>query len=249
MDRIVKEFYANLTNECVDENSFMYEKVYVRGSWCSFSPKDIVDALGLPYPVETIDMPFDRVVFFVELTGNPNTKLQESMHISQLTYHYAVLMRFALSNWFLCSNAVNVSNELAFFLFKLSTGVPIDMADTIYEQIMSFRKGKNPRLNLIFLNLIYKILSSQHELIFDNEVVEAPTRGLAFKIIERPSQAKGTKKAARMESPDDTDTGTGDASTLFAATKIAALNVCVTRVENGQHQILRKLESILEKLA
>lgn len=29
VDRIVKEFYANLTEKCVDENSFMFERVYV----------------------------------------------------------------------------------------------------------------------------------------------------------------------------------------------------------------------------
>ena len=33
MDRVVKEFYANLTEECLDESSFMFGKVYVRGFW------------------------------------------------------------------------------------------------------------------------------------------------------------------------------------------------------------------------
>ena len=30
VDRVVKEFYDNVTDECLDENSFMFEKVYVR---------------------------------------------------------------------------------------------------------------------------------------------------------------------------------------------------------------------------
>ena len=108
VDRIVKEFYANLTYACVDESSFMYERIYIRKSWCSFSPKDVADALGLPYPVETIDVPLDRTVVFAELTRDPNIELQESMYISQLTYHHAALMSFALLNWFPCFNVVNV---------------------------------------------------------------------------------------------------------------------------------------------
>ena len=78
----------------------------------------------------------------------------------------------------------------------------------------------------------------------DNEAKEAPSCGLIFKITERASQAKGGK----LDSADDTDTARTNASSLYVATKIAALTVRVTRMENGQSQILRKLESISEKL-
>lgn len=90
VNRIVKEFYANLTDECVDENFFMFEKAYIRRSWCSFTPKNVADAFALPYPIEAPDVPFDRAVIFAELIGDPNIKLKESMHISQFTYHHAV---------------------------------------------------------------------------------------------------------------------------------------------------------------
>ena len=64
VDRVVKEFYANLTDEHQDESSFMFEKVYVCGLWCSFTSKDVADALALPYSVEVPNMPFDRAVIF-----------------------------------------------------------------------------------------------------------------------------------------------------------------------------------------
>ena len=248
VDRIVREFYANITEDCLDENSFMHEKVFVRGSWCSFSPKDIADALHLPYPVAATEVVFDRATVFAEITGDPKIELQESMHISLLTYHNAALMRFAISNWIPCSNMVNVSNELAFFLFKLSTGVPIDLAETIHEQIMSFRRGKKPKQNLIFPHLIYKIISTQHELMLDNEALEGPSRGLTFKIIERTSSSKGSKKGGKLDNSDDPDNSPAAASSHPVATEVAALTIRMSRLEIGQGQILRKLEVISEKL-
>ena len=68
---------------------------------------------------------------------------------------HAVLMRFALSIWLPCSNVVNISNELIFLLFKITTGAQIDLADLIYDQIMSFRKGKKSKLNFVLPDLIY----------------------------------------------------------------------------------------------
>lgn len=142
VDRVVKFFYANITDECLDENSFMFRKVYVRGSWYSFSPKDVANALTLPSNVEPADVPFDSMVVFAELACDPNIKLTESMNIFQLTYQHTVLIRFALSIWFPCSDAINVSNELAFLMFKITTSAQVDLEDVIYEQIMSLHKGK-----------------------------------------------------------------------------------------------------------
>ena len=248
VDRVVREFYANLTEECMDENSFMFERVYVRGNWCSFSPKDVADALEVPYPIDTPEVPFDRAAIFAELCGDPNVEVQESMHISHLTYQNATLMRFAISNWIPCSNMVNVSNELAFFLFKFSTGVPIDLAETIYEQIMSFRKGKKPKLNLVFPHLIYKVISAQHDLMLENESLETASRGQTFRVLDRSSLAKGSKKGGKLETTEDQDPSPAAASSSSAASDIAVLTARLSRMEIGQGHILKKLETISEHL-
>lgn len=171
-----------------------------------------------------------------------------SMDISHLTYQNAALMRFSISNWIPCSNMVNVSNELAFFLFKFSTGVTIDLAETIYDQIMTFRKGKNLKLNLIFPHLIYKIVSAQHDLMLDNESMESPSRGLTFKILERSSLEKGSKKGGKMEFTDDQDPSPAAASSSSAASEIAVLIARQSRMEIGQGHIMKKLDSISEHL-
>ena len=138
----------------------------------------------------------------------------ESEEIDEDRYvHTPALMRFALSNWFPCSNAVVVSNELAFLLFKLSSGVHIDLAETILEQIMSFRKGRNPSFNL--------------SLMLDNNAEEEPSSDIMSEITERLSQAKSSKRTTRMDSPDDTEAAPVDAASISVATEIA---------ESGLHE-------------
>ncbi|KAM6592843.1 hypothetical protein CsatA_000546 [Cannabis sativa] len=168
------------------------------------------------------------------------------MHMSQLTYQHAALMRFALSNWFPCSNPVNVSNELAFFLYKVSIGAKIDLADMIWEQIVSHRKGKKPRLNLIFPHLIYKILSDQEELILENESIEMPAVGPTFKIPEKPPQGKAAQKKARSASPGLTNDPAAASASTSASTEMAEFNLRLGRMETSQALLLRKMDNIMK---
>lgn len=52
VERVVNEFYANLTNDVLDPKSPHFEKVYVCGRSYSFAPKDI--AIALQIPIATI---------------------------------------------------------------------------------------------------------------------------------------------------------------------------------------------------
>ena len=138
----------------------------------------------------------------------PSLSDDESDEIDEDRYvHTPALMRFALSNWFPCSNAVFVSNELAFLLFKLSSGVHIDLAESILEQIMAFRKGRNPSFNL--------------SLMLDNNAEEEPSSDMS-EITERLSQVKSSKRTTRMDSPDDTEAAPVDTASGLHEWKIAS---------------------------
>ncbi|KAM6542073.1 hypothetical protein CsatB_006520 [Cannabis sativa] len=246
VDRIVKEFYANITDEFPYEDSFMFGKVFVRGHWYSFTVKDVAEALNLPMGIETTDVEFDRQKVFGYLSGDNEIELSDTMHMSQLTYQHAALMRFSLSNWFPCSNPVNVSNELAFFLYKVSIGAKIDLADMIWEQIVSLRKGKKPRLNIIFPHLIYKILSDQEELILDNESIEMPAVRTTFKIPEKPPQGKAAQRKARSASPGLTNDPAAASASTSAPTEMAEFNLRLGRMETSQALLLRKMDNIIK---
>uniref|UniRef100_A0A803QRP2 Uncharacterized protein n=1 Tax=Cannabis sativa TaxID=3483 RepID=A0A803QRP2_CANSA len=168
------------------------------------------------------------------------------MHMSQFTYHHAALMRFALSNLFPCSDPVNVANEFAFFLYKVSTSVKIDLTYMIWEQIVSLRKSKKLRSNLIFPHLIYKILSNQKELILENESIETSIVGTTFKVPEKSPQGKSAKKKARFASLSATDEPAAPSSSTSAPTELAEFNLCLGRMETSQALLLKRMDIIMK---
>ncbi|XP_062114085.1 uncharacterized protein LOC133825111 [Humulus lupulus] len=143
VDRIVKEFYANLTNEIIEPKSPLYYKVFVRGHWFSFSPQDIAHALHLPLDVEEDDdlATLDRDTIITELVGQKMVWPSNTViSVSNLTYTYAVLHKFATTNWKLTSHTATISFDMASFLYKVGTGIGINLAMVIHDQIIGFRK-------------------------------------------------------------------------------------------------------------
>ncbi|XP_062113087.1 uncharacterized protein LOC133824237 [Humulus lupulus] len=185
VERVVKEFYANLTNDVLDPKSPHFEKVYVRGQWYSFAPKDI--AIALQIPIATVEdqaaETLDRDEVLSELVGqrmqwSPNTVLL----VTNLTNMYAVLHKFATSNWKPTSHTNTISFDLAAFLYKVGTGIEVDLAKHIFDQIVGFRRGNRKSLNLPFPHLIYKILSMQNNVIkLETEDLVLATTAVSFR--------------------------------------------------------------------
>ncbi|XP_062075366.1 uncharacterized protein LOC133779419 [Humulus lupulus] len=143
VDRIVKEFYANLTNEIVEPKSPLYCKVFVRGHWFSFSPQDIAHVLHLPLDVEDDDdlASLDKDAVITELVGQEMVWPSNTViSVTNLTYTYVVLHKFAATNWKPTSYTVTISFDMASFLYKVGTGIGINLAMFIYVQIIGFRK-------------------------------------------------------------------------------------------------------------
>ncbi|XP_062086269.1 uncharacterized protein LOC133792384 [Humulus lupulus] len=121
VDRIVKEFYANLTNEIIEHKSPLYCKVFVRGHWFSFSPQDIAHALHLPLDVKDDDdlATLDKDTVITELVGQKMVWPSNIViSVSNLTYTYAVLHKFATTNWKPTSHTATISFDMALFLYK-----------------------------------------------------------------------------------------------------------------------------------
>ncbi|XP_062103310.1 uncharacterized protein LOC133814359 [Humulus lupulus] len=133
VDRIVKEFYANLTNEIIEPKSSLYNKVFVRGHWFSFSPQDIAHALHIPLDVEDDDdlASLDKDTVITELVGKKMVWPSNIViSVSNLTYTYVVLHKFATTNWKPTSHTVTISFDMASFLYKVGTSIEDLVAPT-----------------------------------------------------------------------------------------------------------------------
>ncbi|XP_062103965.1 uncharacterized protein LOC133815097 [Humulus lupulus] len=259
----VKEFYANLTNEIIEPKSSLYNKVFVRGHWFSFSPQDISLALHLPLDVEDDDdvASLDKDTVITELVGQKivwpsNTVIS----VSNLTYTYAVLHKFARTNWKPTSHTATISFDMASFLYKVGTGLGINLALVIHDQIIGFCKGNRKKLNLPFPLVIYKVLSMQKkDLQRDQEDLVAPTTAASYKASAPPSEATdvpSTKKvkpqSLKFSSNDITHASSSIATDSgLVATEIAVVRASVDSlaarvmsIEGLQRSVLEVVQSL-----
>ncbi|XP_062113609.1 uncharacterized protein LOC133824663 [Humulus lupulus] len=262
VDRIVNEFYANLTNEIIKPKSSLYNKVFVRGHWFSFSPQDIALALHLPLDVEDDDdvASLDKDTVITELVGQKMVWPSNTViSVSNLTYTYVVLHKFATTNWKPTSHTATISFDMASFLYKVGTDLDINLALVIHDQIIGFRKGNRKNLNLPFPQVIYKVLSMQKkDLQHDQEDLVAPTTAASYKASAPPTEATAapsTKKvkpqSLKIASDDIPHASSIATDSGLVATEIAAVRASVdsltTRVmsiEGLQRSVLEVVQSL-----
>ncbi|XP_062103913.1 uncharacterized protein LOC133815040 [Humulus lupulus] len=239
VDRIVKEFYANLTNEIIEPKSPLYYIVFVRGHWFSFSPQDIAHALHLPLDVEDDDdlATLDKDTVITELVGQKMVWPSNTViSVSNLTYTYVVLHKFATTNRKPTSHTATISFDMAWFLYKVGTSIGINLAMVIHDQIIGFRKGNRKNLNLPFPQVIYKVLSMQKkDLQSDQEDLMAPTTAASYKASAPPTEAtdapstKKVKPQSLKFASDDIPHASSSVATDsgLVATEIAAVQASV----------------------
>ncbi|XP_062104374.1 uncharacterized protein LOC133815569 [Humulus lupulus] len=179
-----------------DQSSFMFHKVYVRGHWYNFSPSEIAKALNL-VPVEIDDsIEFAKDQVLSELVGQamvwePST----SLRVTDLTHFYGALFKFAMFNWMPTTHSSTITQDMAFLLFKIGTGVAIDLGAVIFDQIMSLSGAKRKGQHLMFPQVIYKLLDSQRPLKTSHETLTSPLVGPTYTVKDdhAPSTARKVK--------------------------------------------------------
>ncbi|XP_062104128.1 uncharacterized protein LOC133815288 [Humulus lupulus] len=234
VDRIIKEFYANITNEIIEPSSPLYNKVFVRGHWFSFSPQDIALALCLPLTVkDDVDgASLDKDMVITELVGQKMPT----------------------------SHTATISFDMASFLYKVGTGLGLNLASVIHDQIIGFRKGNRKNLNLPFPQVIYKVLSMQkQDLQRDQEDLVAPTTAASYKASAPPTEANAAPSSKKVKpqslkiASDDIPHASSSVATDsgLVATEIAAvrasvdsLTARVMSIEGLQRSVLEAVRSL-----
>ncbi|XP_062113174.1 uncharacterized protein LOC133824309 [Humulus lupulus] len=192
--RVVQEFYANLNDDLFDRKSFMFGQVYVRGNWYLFNAVEITKVLNLPLSVDNVVVEFNKDKVLSELVGqNMVWEPHSVLKVTDLTHYYAVLHKFATSNWIPTTHTSTITFDTAFFLYKVGTGLHVDLASLIFDQITGLGNAKKKGQYLVFPHLIYKLLDSQKPLRLEYEILTPPSAGADYKLKKEPSSVKATK--------------------------------------------------------
>ena len=98
--RVVHEFYANLSENIDVPECLEFEKVFVRGHLCEFSPKEISDLLKIPmYGFDELNKTYIIDVVALERLRTKSTwHKTNSLRASEITLKYSGLHKIAMSN-------------------------------------------------------------------------------------------------------------------------------------------------------
>ncbi|XP_062100225.1 uncharacterized protein LOC133806108 [Humulus lupulus] len=229
--RVVQEFYANLNDDLFDRKSFMFGQVYVRGNWYLFRTAEIAKVLNLPPFVDNVAMDFNKDRVLSELAGqNMVWEPHSVLKVTDLTHYYVVPHKFATNNWIPTTHTSTITFDTTFFLYRVGTGLQVDLASLIFYQITALGNSKKKGQYLVFSHLIYKLLDSQKSLQLEYEILTPPTAGADYKLKKVPSSVKATKGIALKAGDDSvaTDLAGVKATLESVQTEVFSLKSCLS---------------------
>uniref|UniRef100_A0A803QN42 Putative plant transposon protein domain-containing protein n=1 Tax=Cannabis sativa TaxID=3483 RepID=A0A803QN42_CANSA len=144
---LVSEFYANLDENIVNENSEYKYQAYIQGTWFRCAPSTISLVLEIPRLAKLTFTNNYKPSFKeirAKITSQPDFVLNgKELPVNVLSEFYRVLHKIALSNWWASSHVSTVNyNTGRRFLFALGTGVSIDLPSLMYTRIVDCAKAK-----------------------------------------------------------------------------------------------------------
>ncbi|XP_062075082.1 uncharacterized protein LOC133779101 [Humulus lupulus] len=220
--RVVQEFYCNLNDALFDSNA-----------------AEIAKVLNLPPTVINVAMEFNKDKVLSELVGQNMVWEQHSvLKVADLTHYYVLLHKFATNNWIPTTHTSSITFDTTFFLFKVRTGLQVDLATLIFDQIAALGKAKKKGQYLVFPHLIYKLLDSQKSLRLEYEIVTTPTAGVDYKLKKESSSVKTTKGISIKA---------GDADSVI--TELAGVKATLESVQTEVFSLKNCLSTMMSRFA
>ena len=97
-----------------------------------------------------------------------------------LTSKYAILHKVAVANWMPRLHITTVSKDLAVLLYAIGTNVPFDIANVIFQVIVSYVESESTLGGLPFPYLIHEILNVQKDGLAESDDLDMPRKPLSI---------------------------------------------------------------------
>ena len=162
----------------------MHHQVFVRNEMFEFSPLISVSSLNTTLVksnrVKELGLGLDMNIVTTELIENaiyvcPYLSVLSSV---VLTTKYSILHKIAITNWLPRLHLSSISKDLDVLLYVVGTGVSFDMANVIFQLIVSYAEIENTVGVLPFLSLIYELLKIQKDDLDEDAILEVPRKSL-----------------------------------------------------------------------
>ncbi|XP_058747235.1 uncharacterized protein LOC131620253 [Vicia villosa] len=182
LQRLVKEFVVNLSEDCGNSKSVDFRKVFVRGKCVSFSPFVINKFLARTNEdqpeFEVTDNKVCQVITAKQVKSWP---LKEKLNASKLSIKYAMLHKIGATNWVPMNHKSTISTVLGRFLYAVGTKAKFDYGTYIFDQTMKHAGSFSVKGPIAFPSLLCGIILTQYpNILNEHDVVRKRESPLAF---------------------------------------------------------------------
>ncbi|XP_051148695.1 uncharacterized protein LOC127263629 [Andrographis paniculata] len=163
--KLVREFYANLTRDVLEEESPWFHRAYVQGKMIELSPQVINNLLHLPsdnpevFPSALIKESRREVALRLSAWKSDDFG-RSGLAATELTMKYQCLFRFCAMNVFPTSNGTNIGYEMGKLLLCIDKFcADINFGFVVISRMMKYARGKSfDKTNLPYPSLITLLL-------------------------------------------------------------------------------------------
>ncbi|XP_019200066.1 PREDICTED: uncharacterized protein LOC109193667 [Ipomoea nil] len=232
-EKVVQEFYCNLTKTISTPSNPMYGKAYLRNRFYDFTPDIINRHLGTSEAEQTVEINSEQVAH--ELTAGNVIFEKNKIKAASLTSKYAILQKIAITNWMPSLHESTVKWALADLLYKIGKGIKFNLGNIIHTQIINLAEDTKSNTSLIFPNLIFAILAEQG----------LKTHGPKISV----KNINTTVKLRKGGHQNDLKTTAPRSNPLDSKTLISYFEGRLTELELSEKELLRKHLDIKEEKA
>ncbi|XP_058784281.1 uncharacterized protein LOC131659056 [Vicia villosa] len=181
-EKLVKEFVVNLSEDCGNNRSVDYRKVFMRGKCVSFSLSMINNCLERIDETQTGLEVTDNKVYQVITAKQVNSwPLKEKLTASKLSIKYAMLHKIGAANWVLMNHKSTISTVPGIFLYVVGTKAKFDYGSYIFDQTMKHAGSFSIKGPIAFPSLMCGIILDQYpNILNEHDVVYKRESPLAF---------------------------------------------------------------------
>ncbi|XP_058784336.1 uncharacterized protein LOC131659118 [Vicia villosa] len=181
-EKLVKELVVNLSEDCGNNRSVDFRKVFVRGNCVSFSPSVINNFLErtdeTQPELEVTDNKVCQVITSKQVNSWP---LKEKLTASKLSIKYAMLHKIGAANWVPINHKSTISTVLGRFIYDVGTKAKFDYGAYIFDQTMKHARSFSIKGPIAFPSLLFGIILDQYpNILNEHDVVSKRESPLAF---------------------------------------------------------------------
>ncbi|KAK2386046.1 hypothetical protein QL285_059986 [Trifolium repens] len=172
-EKLVKEFLANIPEDCDNPLSKEHHKVYVRGKCVHFSPAIINKFLGNKEDgYAELEVTNNQVCKTITANQVKVWPLKGKVPSVMLSVKYAILNRIGTANWVPITHTSDIATGLARFIYSVGTGTMFNYGAHIFDETVQHGKSWAVRMHIAYPSLICGIILAQHPTILtaDDEV-------------------------------------------------------------------------------